>query len=198
MMRAPGMAGRRVIRAVMPMHNTSTQQHREITFMRIPAQEAHRWAGVLADMEADIFPTDSPWPASGFLHEIADPAASYFAAVILPAPGDTAQHAEVVGYAGLGMMGPQDDPEAEVRTIAVAPQWRGYGVGRALLEKLLEIADERHAPVFLEVRVDNEAAISLYQSVGFEKLGIRRNYYQPSGADAYTMCRPSAQQEQGQ
>ena len=44
--------------------------------------------------------------------------------------------------------------------------------------------------MLLEVRTDNEAAIGLYESEGFVRLGVRRRYYQPSGADAYTMARP--------
>jgi len=48
------------------------------------------------------------------------------------------------------------------------------------------------APAYLEVRTDNTAAIALYQAHGFERLGLRKNYYQPSGADAYTMVRPSS------
>ncbi|EUA92009.1 putative ribosomal-protein-alanine acetyltransferase, RimI [Mycobacterium ulcerans str. Harvey] len=43
--------------------------------------------------------------------------------------------------------------------------------------------------VFLEVRTDNEPAIALYRSVGFEQVGLRRRYYRVSGADAYTMRR---------
>ncbi len=43
--------------------------------------------------------------------------------------------------------------------------------------------------VYLEVRTDNEAAIALYRSAGFEQIGLRRRYYRVSGADAYTMRR---------
>jgi len=43
--------------------------------------------------------------------------------------------------------------------------------------------------VFLEVRTDNEAAIGLYESLGFVNVGLRRRYYRSSGADAYTMRR---------
>ncbi len=50
------------------------------------------------------------------------------------------------------------------------------------------------APVFLEVRTDNAPAIALYVAHGFEKIGLRRRYYQPSGADAYTMARPAVRE----
>ncbi len=46
------------------------------------------------------------------------------------------------------------------------------------------------ATVFLEVRTDNDAAIGLYRAHDFEVVGVRKRYYQPSGADAYTMRRP--------
>jgi ribosomal-protein-alanine N-acetyltransferase len=45
--------------------------------------------------------------------------------------------------------------------------------------------------VVLDVRTDNAPAIALYESEGFVILGVRRRYYQPSGADAHTMARPS-------
>jgi ribosomal-protein-alanine N-acetyltransferase len=56
-----------------------------------------------------------------------------------------------------------------------------------LLTALLEYAVG--GTVFLEVRTDNVAAITLYESVGFVRVGLRRRYYRASGADAYTMRR---------
>jgi ribosomal-protein-alanine N-acetyltransferase len=47
--------------------------------------------------------------------------------------------------------------------------------------------------VYLEVRTDNTAAIALYRSVGFVNVGLRRQYYRVSGADAYTMRRAARQ-----
>ena len=41
--------------------------------------------------------------------------------------------------------------------------------------------------MLLEVRVDNEPALALYQRFGFERMGLRKRYYQPEGIDAYTM-----------
>jgi [ribosomal protein S18]-alanine N-acetyltransferase len=51
------------------------------------------------------------------------------------------------------------------------------------------VADELGATVFLEVRTDNEPARALYEAEGFAVVGLRKRYYAPSGADAYTMRR---------
>jgi ribosomal-protein-alanine N-acetyltransferase len=72
----------------------------------------------------------------------------------------------------------------------VDPAHHRRGVGRALLRAILDRA--RGATVFLEVRTDNESAINLYRSEGFEVIGTRRRYYRPSGADAFTMRRQAA------
>jgi [ribosomal protein S18]-alanine N-acetyltransferase len=64
---------------------------------------------------------------------------------------------------------------------------QGEGIGRGLLDRLLDIASG--GVVFLEVRTDNDAAIGLYESVGFAAVGVRKRYYRVSGADAYTMRR---------
>ncbi|HEY6650482.1 MAG TPA: GNAT family N-acetyltransferase, partial [Mycobacterium sp.] len=61
------------------------------------------------------------------------------------------------------------------------------GIGRHMMEELLEYASD--GTIFLEVRTDNEAAIALYESLGFVNVGLRRRYYRASGADAYTMRR---------
>lgn len=95
----------------------------------------------------------------------------------------------LVGYAGLQALGTPEDPEYEVHTIGVDPAWRRRGVGGALMGALLEAVAACPGPVFLEVRTDNEGALAMYRRRGFEVIGLRRNYYQPSGADAYTMRR---------
>nr|WP_212763275.1 ribosomal protein S18-alanine N-acetyltransferase [Gordonia araii] len=137
-----------------------------------------------AELEQQMFAGDSPWPAAAFRAELNAPYNRYFAA------RDTLG-ALPIGYAGVSILGAAGDHECEIHTIAVSPTHRGRGIGRALLDRMLEVADARDAPVFLEVRVDNEAAIGLYESVGFVKSGLRKGYYQPSGADAYTMIRPA-------
>ncbi|ALG84172.1 ribosomal protein S18-alanine N-acetyltransferase [Gordonia phthalatica] len=135
-----------------------------------------------AEIEAELFAGDSPWPLSGFVSELRAPYNTYFAARL-------ALGGPVIGYAGISVLGRPGEHECEVHTIAVEPGHQGSGHGRALLEAMLEVADRVHAPVFLEVRTDNDPAIALYERNGFEIAGTRRNYYQPSGADAYTMVR---------
>jgi [ribosomal protein S18]-alanine N-acetyltransferase len=95
----------------------------------------------------------------------------------------------ITGYAGLLVAGTQGD----VLTIAVAADHWGRGTGSALLEALLAEATRRGCTeVFLEVRTDNLRAQRLYRRYGFQQIGIRKGYYQPSGADALVMRRDSA------
>jgi len=96
---------------------------------------------------------------------------------------------QIVGYAGLLGVGWQGD----VLTLAVAADHWGQGIGSALLEALLDEAARRGcAEVFLEVRTDNQRAQRLYRRHEFAEIGIRKGYYQPSGADALVMRRSLA------
>ncbi|MDR0626904.1 MAG: ribosomal protein S18-alanine N-acetyltransferase [Bifidobacteriaceae bacterium] len=92
--------------------------------------------------------------------------------------------AGLIGYAGvfLGL------DAAEIMTIAVDPAWRGRGCGRQLLGALLAaVRAAGLGRVMLEVAEGSNAAIGLYRSSGFEPIGRRRAYYQPSGRDAIVM-----------
>ncbi|ELR82760.1 ribosomal protein S18-alanine N-acetyltransferase [Mycobacterium intracellulare] len=131
-----------------------------------------------AELEAQLFDGDDPWPAAAFNRELASAHNHYVGARV----GGT-----LVGYAGISRLGRTPPYEHEVHTIGVDPAYQGQGIGRRLLDELLTFADG--GVVYLEVRTDNEAAIGLYRSVGFEQIGLRRRYYRVSGADAYTMRR---------
>jgi ribosomal-protein-alanine N-acetyltransferase len=131
-----------------------------------------------ADLEAQLFPGDDPWPARAFLAELAAPHNHYVAA---RADG------LLVGYGGIARLGRKAPFEFEIHTIGVDSAYQGRGIGRRMLDMLLEVADG--GVVFLEVRTDNEPAIALYESVGFTRVGLRKRYYRVSGADAYTMRR---------
>jgi ribosomal-protein-alanine N-acetyltransferase len=143
--------------------------------------ESMRWWDIeqVAELERVLFRTDSPWTPAMFWSELA--AGHRYRVHRDP---DSEQSGTVLGYAGLAV-GPD---AAEVQTIGVAPHAQHRGIGRALLRDLLAAAGP--LPVLLDVRTDNERAIALYASEGFARIGLRRRYYQPSGADAYTMLRP--------
>jgi len=90
----------------------------------------------------------------------------------------------VVGYGGALVVGEQGD----VQTIALDPSVRGAGHGRRMMLALLESAERRGAnEIFLEVRADNPVARGLYESLGFEQIGVRPRYYQPGDVDALVM-----------
>lgn len=78
--------------------------------------------------------------------------------------------------------------EAELTTLAVHPDFRGRGIGSALLDRILDAAvDARIRTVFLEVRASNEVAISLYRTRGFRHVGVRRQYYDRPTEDALVL-----------
>ena len=139
-----------------------------------------------AELEKILFNGDDPWQEQTFHAEL--DAGNYYLGAYVDGPA-------LIGYAGMSLVGVGQEREANVHTIGVDPAWQRQGVGRALLNALLAKADEARAPVFLEVRTDNEPAISLYEAHGFTRTGLRRKYYQPSGADAYTMARPAQMEE---
>ncbi len=68
--------------------------------------------------------------------------------------------------------------EAHILNLCVAPNMQGQGLGKKMLHKLLREAEVRNVcSVFLEVRLSNTVAIKLYEQEGFNRLGIRKNYY---------------------
>lgn len=80
--------------------------------------------------------------------------------------------------------------EGEVANIATSPAARGRGVGGALLDEALAHGDATGlASMFLEVRVSNAPARSLYESRGFRPVGRRRGYYQRPDEDALVLRR---------
>lgn len=142
----------------------------------------------LAQLERQLFPQDDPYSEEVIAHELGQPYTWYFVAE---------QAGEIVGYAGVAFLGPRQARELEIHTIGVDPRRQRQGVGQALMEVIMAAADAQHAPIYLEVRTDNEAAIGLYTACGFVRQGLRKNYYESSGSDAYTMMRsataPTAQ-----
>lgn len=78
--------------------------------------------------------------------------------------------------------------EAHITNIAVHPDYRGKGVGKRLMEDLIETAQkEGIAQMTLEVRKSNGVAIHLYESFGFEIAGVRKGFYSDNNEDALIM-----------
>jgi [ribosomal protein S18]-alanine N-acetyltransferase len=128
-------------------------------------------------IENELF-ADDAWSAGMFWSELAQPDTRHYVVAT--------QHDGIVGYAGLAAV----DRQADVQTIAVTASHQGRGLGAALLTDLLTEADRRGVTsVGLEVRADNGRAQQLYARFGFERVGVRRRYYQPSNVDALVMVR---------
>lgn len=154
-----------------------------------------RWWDVerVIPLERALF-GDTAWTAESFWSELAHPESRCYlvvegcvvedgiveGCVVEDGPGGGA----LLGYAGLMVSG----TEADVQTVAVAPSTQGRGLGALLLRELVGEAGRRGAAaVLLEVRADNEPAIALYRRHGFERIGVRRRYYQPGDVDALVM-----------
>lgn len=132
----------------------------------------------VVELERRLF-ADDPWSEEAFWGELAEVPATR-SALALDVDG------VLRGYVILRCVG----AEADIQTIAVDPAVQGGGLGRRLLRHLLAEASDRGAStVMLEVRADNDAAVALYRSEGFEQLAIRRGYYEHSGADALILRR---------
>lgn len=126
------------------------------------------------ELEVRLFDPDT-WSPEVFWSELA--AAQRWYVVAEDGP-------DLLGYAGLAVSG----TEADVQTIAVAPTAQGRGLGRLLLGALVsQAADQGATSLLLEVRADNPPAIRLYERTGFERIAVRRRYYQPGDIDAHVM-----------
>lgn len=121
----------------------------------------------IAQMEREIF--SDPWSENSVRGELQNDLALWLAAM----DGET-----VAGYIGSQtVLG-----EADMLNLAVRPEYRRQGIGRRLVEELISRLDA-HC-LTLEVRVTNENAIRLYESMGFAQVGRRKNYYQKPREDA--------------
>ena len=91
---------------------------------------------------------------------------------------------EIYGYVGLLMV----PYEADVLNITVSGKVRNRGIGTRLMREILERAKKYGVTdIHLEVRESNEAAIHLYEKLGFLRDGIRKNYYTAPVENAVTM-----------
>jgi len=120
----------------------------------------------------------APWPVQAFHDEFTTEWAHLFAA--LDDAGDLCGYSDFWFVRG----------EVHLLNLAVAPERQRQGIGRQLVLHLLDLARRDGGRfVHLEVRRGNTAAIHLYQSLGFEQVGVRENYYQAEREDALVLWR---------
>lgn len=126
---------------------------------------------VLAEIHATAFPPGEAWNAAIMAAQLSLPGA--FALVDVDGGMILARHVA---------------DEAEILTLAVAPEARRRGLGRALVDQAARVA-ARHgaARLLLEVSAANQAARALYEAAGFTQAGLRRRYY-PDGSDALILA----------
>ena len=129
----------------------------------------------IEEIERTSYPT--PWSRSMFAGELAKPSSICLGAV-------EAESEELIGYLIISRY----VDAWHVMNIAVAPEYRRRGIARSLMERLFEVtARDARRGYTLEVRVSNEAAIRLYEELGFKTRGIRRGYYTDNREDALIM-----------
>ena len=93
----------------------------------------------------------------------------------------------VTGYVGSqSVLG-----ETDMMNVAVHPDFRRRGIAEALVVKLVEELKVRgNHSLMLEVRVSNEPARTLYEKLGFQQVGLRKNYYRNPKEDALILRKP--------
>ena len=127
----------------------------------------------VAAIEQTIY--SAPWSQGNFADSLA---AGYCAWVVQIDAGSFLQR--VIGYF---ILMPAVD-EAHLLNVSVAREWQHRGVGRASLEKIVEIARGHRATILiLEVRPSNVRALRVYRRFGFSAIGVRPRYYPASAAD---------------
>ncbi|MEG0969926.1 MAG: ribosomal protein S18-alanine N-acetyltransferase [Acidaminococcaceae bacterium] len=132
-------------------------------------------ADLVAIQEIDRGSFHSAWSMEMWLSELNSPLSDYF---VLEAED------RIIGYAGYWLVA----GEAQVTRVAVSPDVRNQGLGKRIMQILLERVWAQDAEaVTLEVRQQNLAAQKVYTQCGFDEVGVRPNYYVETGENAVIM-----------
>jgi ribosomal-protein-alanine N-acetyltransferase len=130
---------------------------------------------VFVSLDKELFPY-SPWSASQYKEEFSAPTRHFVVAI------DESQ--DIIGYAGVFAPG---QAEADILTVGVVPEHRGKGIAKALMALITNWAKAQGSiAMMLEVKIDNPEAIGLYESLGYSKLNVRKDYF-GAGLDAQVM-----------
>lgn len=131
-------------------------------------------------MEIERLSFSNPWHETTFQGELQN------APISFPVVAERVSDGRVLGYIIYWKI--RDD--VQINNIAIHPDARRLGVGEALLRHALDhVRAEGASFVSLEVRVTNAAARRLYEKLGFEVFGVRKDYYAHPDEDAVVMGR---------
>ena len=129
----------------------------------------------IVELEAACFST--PWTYQNLEDSLNNDTAYFFVAL---------EEEKLIGYIGVSVI----SDSCFVNNIAVLPEYRRQGVGKALMKIAILTADAMGTGfISLEVRESNYAAISLYRSLGFEDIGLRRDFYRKPRENALIMTK---------
>lgn len=124
----------------------------------------HRHLPDILKVEAECF--SSPWTEAMFISEFTGKFAHYFVAE---------ENGHAVGYMGMWAL----SGEGHITNVAIGKNYRRRGFARALIQHFIDIAKKENLEFMtLEVRASNEPAITLYKSLGFVQVGVRKKYYE--------------------
>ena len=127
----------------------------------------------ISQLEEETF--SMPWSAASFLQMIRNEDARYYVAE---------EDGKLLGGCGLLLIA----GEGNITNVVVAPEARRRGVATGMLTHLLAAGEREGLTAYtLEVRVSNQAAIGLYEKLGFVSEGIRPNFYEKPTEDAMIM-----------
>ncbi|MBT1170263.1 ribosomal protein S18-alanine N-acetyltransferase [Bifidobacterium sp. SO4] len=144
-----------------------------------------RTVAAMRALEVELFGNHA-WSEASVRQELTMPGRTYVFDIDDDGTGDADDaNGAVRGFAGYWY----DGEDAEIMDVGVGRDYQRQGIARTLMSELIARATAQGARrMLLEVSVVNEPAIALYHGFGFERIGLRKRYYQPEGIDAYVMA----------
>lgn len=131
----------------------------------------------IAELERICF--SQPWSRNGLAVELTNSLACF-----VVAQTEQSETAKAIGYAGMHCVA----GECYMTNVAVFPNFRHKGVARALMQYLIDDAVNQNSEfISLEVRKSNKNAIALYEHLGFQTVGVRKNFYSIPTEDGLIM-----------
>jgi len=136
-----------------------------------------------AVLEVEAVSFTNPWTRQMYLREMDNPRVSHIYVLRIRGGAD---EGTVAGFCSFWLV----FDELHINNLAIRPEYRAHGMGTALLQHAMETAARLGARrATLEVRRSNHAARRIYERLGFEIAGVRRNYYSNPIEDALILWR---------